>query len=360
MSSARPGVLCAMSGGVDSAIAAALLVEAGFEVIGVTFRIGGGAGAEAKGCCSARHACDAALCAERLGIPHFVEHVEEAFHREVVARFRADYAEGLTPNPCIECNRRVRFPALLEVADRLGLARIATGHYARIRPSVEGWPCLARGVDPAKDQSYVLYALGGATLARLELPLGGLRKSEVREAARRRGLAVAEKPESQDICFVPDGDYRDFLLEAGGTGAEPGPIVDSAGRELGRHEGTWRYTVGQRRGLGVSAPTPLYVLGVDPASRTVTVGPAEELLVEGLSAVSPVLSSVSAEALAAGMPARVQTRAHGEAHPARVSLREGALAVSFLTPTRRVAPGQSIVCYDWETDQVVLAGGVAD
>ncbi len=349
-----------MSGGVDSAVAAALLARAGHEVIGVTFRIGSGSGAEGRGCCSARQACDAAACAEALGLEHFVHHAEAEFHAAVVGPFAEAYLRGETPNPCIECNRAVRFPTMLRLADALGADAIATGHYARVEhDDASGRWCIARGADPTKDQSYVLYALGQETLARLLLPLGGIPKARTRELARELGLTVADKPDSQDICFVPDGDYRAYLLGAGLAGTEPGPIVDPTGNVLGRHEGTYRYTVGQRRGLGIGGGEPLYVLAVDPATATVTVGPAEELLAAGLRLANVVWGGAYPAALGGPLPVRVQMRAHGEAVEAMADLgASGGLTVTFTTPHRATAPGQSAVCYDAETGTRVLCGGI--
>jgi len=348
-----------MSGGVDSAVAAALLVEQGHEVIGVTFRIGSGAGIEARGCCSAQQACDAAECAAVLGIQHFVHHAEEDFRRHVVEPFARAYAAGLTPNPCIECNRFVRFPVLLRLADSLDAPLIATGHYARVeRRSADGRYCLSRAADDAKDQSYVLWALDQATLARLALPLAGMLKTEAREIARQRGLAVAEKRESQDICFVPDGDYREFLNDAGFADGGPGPIVDSTGTVLGRHQGTCRYTVGQRRGLGVAAGRPLYVLAVDPQSCTVVVGGAEELLSSELWAEQVVFGGAREDDLASPVAVRAQMSAHGHPAEATACLADGGLLLRYVRPTRTTAPGQSVVCYDAETGRQVLCGGV--
>lgn len=348
-----------MSGGVDSAVAAALLVEQGYEVIGVTFRIGSGAGTQTRGCCSAQQACDAAECAAALGIKHFVHHAEEDFHCHVVEPFARAYAAGLTPNPCIDCNRHVRFPALLRLADSLDARLIATGHYAQVeRHPDTGRFCLARAEDDAKDQSYVLWALDQATLARLLLPVGGLLKAEARAMARQRGLIVADKPESQDICFVPDGDYRQMLIDTEVEVGGPGPIVDTAGTVLGRHQGTYRYTVGQRRGLGVSAGRPLYVLAVDPDSCTVVVGGAEELLSDEVRAKQVVFGRAAEAEFSSPKPVRAQMSAHGRRVEAEAAWRDPELVVRFSVPTRTTAPGQSVVCYDAATGRQVLCGGV--
>jgi len=345
-----------MSGGVDSAVAAALLVEQGHEVIGVTFHIGA---AEDDGYASAGQAHDAAECAVALGIEHFFHHAEEDFRRLVVEPFARAYVSGITPNPCVDCNRYVRFPALLRLADAFDAPLIATGHYARVeRRGAHGRYCLARGQDEAKDQSYVLWALDQETLARLRLPVGGLLKDEAREMARRRLLPVAEKSESQDICFVPDGNYREFLVGAGVAGSGPGPIVDSSGIVLGRHQGTHRYTVGQRRGLGVSAGRPLYVLAVLPESSTVVVGGADELVCGELRAEQVVLGGASPGELCDWTPVRAQMSAHGSRVEAEAVWRDHELVVRFGCPTRPTAPGQSVVCYDAETGRQVLCGGV--
>jgi len=268
-------VLVAMSGGVDSSVAAALAAEAGWDVTGVHLKLADTPAhlqVQGKGCCTLADAEDARRVADTLGIPFYVWDMAEEFQRAVVDDFAAEYAGGRTPNPCARCNERVKVVGLLARARALGFDALATGHYAR----VEGGR-LYRGLDAAKDQSYVLYMLGPAALERLRLPLGRLTKPEVRATAARLGLRTAAKPESYDVCFVPDGDTAGWLERR--FGPRPGQVVDTAGRVLGHHRGAYRYTVGQRRGLGVAAPTPRYVLRVEPAAGRVVVGERAELAI---------------------------------------------------------------------------------
>ena len=270
-----PRVLVAMSGGVDSSVAAALAVEAGWDVTGVHLKLADTPGhlqVQGKGCCTLADADDARRVAGTLGVPFYVWDMAEEFQRAVVDDFAAEYAGGRTPNPCARCNEQVKVVGLLARARALGFDALATGHYAR----VEGGR-LYRGADAAKDQSYVLYMLGPAELEHLRLPLGGLTKPEVRATAARLGLRTAAKPESYDVCFVPDGDTAGWLERR--FGPRPGQVVDTAGRVLGHHRGAYRYTVGQRRGLGIAAPTPRYVLRVEPAAGRVVVGERAELAI---------------------------------------------------------------------------------
>ncbi|MGE5552005.1 MAG: tRNA 2-thiouridine(34) synthase MnmA, partial [Bacteroidota bacterium] len=309
---ARERVLVAMSGGVDSSVAAALLVEAGHEVIGATMQIWpawlpGGQGE--GGCCSLAAVEDARRVAAALGIPYYVLNLQESFADEVIAPFAEAYLRGVTPNPCLACNTRVKFGALLQKARALGAGRLATGHYARSGyEAARGRYLLRRGADARKDQSYALYGLNQAQLAASLFPLGEMTKGEVREKARHLGLPVAEKGESQEICFVPDNDYEGFLRSyVDGANSSPnplssteergdtspargvsslasGPIVDREGRVLGYHQGIAGYTVGQRRGLGISAPEPLYVLELRPERGEVVVGPEDALYEDELTA----------------------------------------------------------------------------
>ena len=280
-------VLAAMSGGVDSAVAAARAVEAGHEVTGVhlalsknpqSFRTG------ARGCCTAEDARDARRAADVIGIPFYVWDLAERFHADVVDDFVSEYAAGRTPNPCLRCNEKIKFEAVLDKALALGFDAVCTGHYARIVDRADGARELHRAVDPAKDQSYVLGVLDAAQLARAVFPLGGSLKTEVRAEADRRGLAVADKPDSHDVCFIADGDTRRFLASRLGT--ESGPIVDSSGKVVGSHQGAYAFTVGQRKGLRIGDPAgdgrPRYVLDISPVNNTVTVGMAEELEVAEL------------------------------------------------------------------------------
>ena len=299
-----PRVLVAMSGGVDSSVAAALAVEAGWDVTGVHLKLADTPGhlqVQGKGCCTLADADDARRVAGTLGIPFYVWDMAEDFQRAVVDDFAAEYAGGRTPNPCARCNEQVKVVGLLARARALGFDALATGHYAR----VEGGR-LYRGADAAKDQSYVLYMLGPAELEHLRLPLGGLTKPEVRATAARLGLRTAAKPESYDVCFVPDGDTAGWLERR--FGPRPGQVVDTAGRVLGHHRGAYRYTVGQRRGLGIAAPTPRYVLRVEPAAGRVVVGERAELAITTIELEQA--TATDGRPLRPGR-AKVRLRAHG-------------------------------------------------
>jgi tRNA-specific 2-thiouridylase len=339
-------VLAAMSGGVDSAVAAARAVEAGYEVTGVhlalsrnpqTYRTG------ARGCCTAEDARDARRAADVIGIPFYVWDLAERFHADVVDDFVAEYAAGRTPNPCLRCNEKIKFTAVLDRAVALGFDAVVTGHHARLDQDGR----LRRSVDPAKDQSYVLAVLTRAQLDRAVFPLGDSRKSQVRAEAADRGLAVAGKPDSHDICFVADGDTQRFLADR--LGERPGQIVDaSTGTVLGAHAGAYRYTVGQRRGLGLDRPAPdgrrRYVLSITPVSNTVTVGAAEDLDVAAVTGERPVWTG-SAAPPDGPVECQVQLRAHGEPVPAVVTVAGGTLTARLRRPVRGVAPGQSVVAY---------------
>jgi tRNA-specific 2-thiouridylase len=332
-----------MSGGVDSAVAAARAVDAGYDVTGVhlalarnpqTYRSG------ARGCCTLEDARDARRAADVIGIPFYVWDMADEFHASVVDDFVAEYAAGRTPNPCVRCNERIKFAAVLDRALALGFDAVVTGHHARLGPD----GLLRRSVDSDKDQSYVLGVLTGDRLAHARFPLGDSTKVRVREEAARRGLAVATKPDSHDICFIADGDTRAFL--AGRLGPAPGDIVDAAtGEVLGGHEGAFGYTVGQRKGLGLTRPAadgrPRYVLSITPVSNTVTVGPGEALDVSTVECGPPVWSRLPD----APVECEVQLRAHGEPVPAVVDVRADALVASLRRPVRGIAPGQSLVAY---------------
>ncbi len=275
----RRRILAAMSGGVDSAVAAALLAEAGHEVVGVFMclnvpRAEGEPGG--RTCCSPGDAADARAVAVRLGIPFHVLNFQGPFDR-LIDHFVAEYNRGRTPNPCIRCNSELKFGRLVEYADAIGAEAVATGHYARIVETPAG-PRLARGADPAKDQSYVLFAVSPATVGRMVLPLGEWTKDRVRAKAAELGLAVADKPDSQEICFVPDDDYAALVRRRTPGAVRPGEVLDAAGMAIGTHPGHQHFTIGQRRGLGIAAGSPVYVTAIDPVANTVTVGPAEALL----------------------------------------------------------------------------------
>lgn len=346
-----------MSGGVDSSVAAALLLERGYEVIGVTMRLGP---AELDGveglrtCCGLGEVEEARRVADQLGFPHYVLDFRQVFRDTVIEPFIAEYARGRTPNPCIRCNEHVKFTALLRRAEQLGVDYVATGHYARVGyDAARGRWTLRRGVDARKDQSYVLYPLRQEQLARTLLPLGDWTKVETRALAEKLGLRVARKAESQEVCFIPDRDVPRFLREHRPETVRPGPILDRSGRVLGEHPGVAFYTIGQRRRLGVSAPEPLYVVGLDPERHTVTVdtwagGFQQEFIVEAMHYVSEPPWSGSREVLA-------QVRYNMAAQPATVvPLSEQEVRVRFREPQRAITPGQAAVFYegDW-----VLGGG---
>jgi len=343
-------VLAAMSGGVDSALAAALAIEAGHEVVGVHMALARERAqmrSGSRGCCSIEDAGDARRAADVLGIPYYVWDLSETFEETVVADFLAEYAAGRTPNPCVRCNEHVKFDTLLDKATALGFDAVATGHYARV---VEhgGRRELHRSPNADKDQSYVLAVMGPERLARSVFPLGGFTsKAEVRAEAARRGLGVSAKPDSYDICFVADGDTQGFLRSR--LGAQPGEILDESGAVVGEHDGAYAFTVGQRRGLRLGRPAadgrPRYVLEVRPATNQVVVGAAELLTVDRVAGDRTVWLADDVDA-SAGIDAEVQVRAHGAPVPARVT-RTGDALVADLTGARLrgVAAGQSLVVY---------------
>jgi tRNA-specific 2-thiouridylase len=336
-------VLAAMSGGVDSAVAAARAVDAGHDVTGVhlalarnpqTYRSG------ARGCCTLEDSRDARRAADVIGIPFYVWDMADQFHADVVDDFVAEYAAGRTPNPCLRCNEKIKFAAVLDRALALGFDAVVTGHHARRDAAGR----LRRSVDLAKDQSYVLAVLTADQLAHSIFPLGDSTKAQVRAEAARRGLGVAEKPDSHDICFIADGDTRRFLAQR--LGEAPGDVVDAqTGEVLGAHQGAYAYTVGQRRGLRLDRPAPdgrpRYVLSITPKTRTVTVGPAEALDVSTVYGDRPVWN----DSERTPAECEVQMRAHGETVPATVTLDGARLTASLHRPARGIAPGQAIVAY---------------
>ena len=342
--------LVAMSGGVDSSVAAGLMKERGHEVIGVTLKLWSGPGGEAPtaGCCTVSDAEDARRVAGQLDVPYYVLDYTEEFGGGVVERFVSDYASGRTPNPCIECNRTVKFDALLSNLDDFDCDVLVTGHHARIEMGDDGRPVLLRGRDADKDQSYVLSMLGRAQLARLRFPVGDLTKTQVRAVAAELGLRTAGKPESMDICFVGRRDYRSFLRDRAPHAFAPGTIVDTDGRRLGDHDGVAGFTIGQRRGLGVATGEPRYVVDIDPDTATVVVGTRDRL---GVSALQ--LSAISWVAEPAMGAVTAQYRAHGEAVGATL---EGSTLI-FDTPQEAVAPGQTVSFY--RRDEVLGGGLIA-
>jgi tRNA-specific 2-thiouridylase len=345
----KPGckIVVAMSGGVDSSVAAALLREQGFEVTGLMLHLWADPETEFENrCCASNAVALARRVAEQLAIPFHVIDAQDLFRREVVAPMIADYARGRTPNPCLLCNRRVRWGFLMQHALALGAEYLATGHYARIRHSGGGYELL-RGVDSTKDQSYVLASLGQEDLGRTMFPLGGMPKTEVREHARHFKLPVAERPDSQDLCFIPGSDYRRFLKKYSPEAFKPGPILNRRGEVLGEHQGLPAYTIGQRKGIWVSSPHPLYALEIDPARNALIVGPAEEL---GHSSLRTERASwVRGEPPAQVFRATVKIRYTSEEQPAEVSADEtGGMRVRFDRPLRDITPGQSAVFYNGE------------
>ena len=354
-------ILAAMSGGVDSAVAAARAVDAGHEVVGVHLALSAKPASTregARGCCTLDDARDARRAADRLEIPFYVWDLAERFSADVVDDFADSYARGETPNPCLRCNERIKFAAVLDKALGLGFDAVVTGHHARLAQTSAG-PELRRSADFAKDQSYVLGTLRREQLAATVLPLGDSTKEQVRAEAAARGLAVASKPDSTDICFIPSGDTAGWLRDR--LGAAPGPVVDESGAVVGAHDGAYAYTVGQRKGLALGRPAvdgkPRYVLGIDPVTATVTVGSAEALDVRSLQADAAVRHAEWGDA---GVACLAQVRAHGTPVPAYARLDGDRLQVELETPIRGVARGQAVVLYTPDScgDRVIGGGWI--
>lgn len=348
-------IMVAMSGGVDSSLVAALLHEQGHEVTGVTMHLweGDDENLGPSQCCSLEMTADARRICNQIGVPYYVFNYQKEFRRSVIEYFMKEYVHGYTPNPCLACNRDLKFRFLLERSAALGFDALATGHYVRIEGDDALGYSLHRGVELAKDQSYVLYMLQQKELARLRFPLGDFSKAQVREMSRERGLITADRPESQDICFIPDNDYRRFLREEVPESIRPGPIVHiETGRVLGQHQGLPLYTIGQRRGIGVASSDPLYVTDLIVSENTLMVGPIEasmrhELVAESFSFVDGKWPSEPFSCLA-------QVRAHAKAVEVFVTPQEGRIHVRFSTPQRALTPGQAVVLYDGDR---VLGGG---
>jgi tRNA-specific 2-thiouridylase len=348
-------IVVAMSGGVDSSVTAALLAEAGYEVVGATMQLydHGKAVARANSCCAGRDIHDARRVADRLGIAHYVLDYERRFEDEVIRPFAAAYARGETPNPCIDCNRAIKFHHLLQAARELGAQALVTGHYARTVLGPAGWE-LRKGAEAARDQSYFLFALDQAALQFLRFPLGGMTKAAVRKEAARLGLQVAAKPDSQDICFVPEGAYAGLVGRLAPEALEPGDIVHVDGTVLGRHQGVGRFTIGQRRGIGLGGGPPLFVTALDAMAKRVVVGPRESLarrkvrlrdmhwLAEEGKSGDSIPVEVKLRSTRPPCPARLRLTAHGTAE------------VVLDVPEEGVAPGQACVAYAGER---VLGGG---
>lgn len=346
-------VMVAMSGGVDSATAAALLLEQGYDVLGVTMhlwcedKLGA---VHSRACCSAADIEDARNVCHRLGIPFYVLNFQDEFQQFVVDYFCKEYGSGRTPNPCLACNQHLKFDLLLRRALASGVDYLATGHYARI-DTHNGCVRLLKGVDPGKDQSYVLYTLGQQELSHLLFPVGDRTKAQIRRLAAERGLPVADKPDSQEICFLPEGDYRPFLAQR--LPHSPGDIADAKGHVLGRHDGVAFYTIGQRHGLGLTSAERLYVTDIDTTNNRVTVGPETELYSK-ICYVNYV-TFTSGQPPADSFEAEVKIRYKSPPSPALLEQKDGGLVVRFRTPQRAITPGQAAVFYRGDE---VLGGGI--
>lgn len=355
MGQAGRRVLVAMSGGVDSSVAAWLLREQGYACVGVTMKLfgGGSAGPDGGGpCCAPDNVGDAQAVARRMGIPHHVVDFSEEFGEKVIRHFVDAYERGETPNPCVDCNRSLKFGLLYGKALELGCDYIATGHYAQIVDCGGGGFRLSKAADLSRDQSYVLYPIPRGRLGHTLFPLGGLTKAQVREIAEAQGFANARKHDSQDICFIPDGDYLAFMERYTGKTYPAGDIIDLEGRVVGRHRGAAGLTIGQRRGVGVSSPGRIYVCGKCMADNTVTVGPEEELYSTGCVAVG---WNWLVETPDRPFEALAKTRYRQAEQPVTVSPRGGTVELAFAQPQRAVTPGQAAVVYD--ADGAVLGGG---
>ena len=344
-----------MSGGVDSSLAAALLKDAGYEVIGATMQLWPMQALEwdgFSGCCGLEAIVAAKQVAYELGIPHYVINLRDIFTQRVIANFYQEYSLGRTPNPCIRCNQYIKFDALLQRAKGLDAHFLATGHYARIEHSPNGYSLL-KAVDPTKDQSYFLYTLGQKQLQHLLFPLGNLSKVEVRRLAAELGLSTANRRESQDICFIPDNDYRSFIAKH--IPIKAGDIVNTEGKVLGKHKGLAQYTVGQRQGLGLASNERLYVLRFDVANNRLVVGTKDQLLSDRLFATN--LSWVSDKAPQEPIDITAKIRYKSPEAAARLHLNDGVAEVNFYQPQRAITPGQAVVFYQGEA---VLGGGIIE
>ena len=346
----KPKAVVAMSGGVDSSVSAALLKEDGYDVIGIMLKLWKGEDQNNNsGCCSLGAAEDARRVADVLDIPFYVFNFAERFEQTVIADFDSTYASGRTPNPCVRCNQWIKFDALLDRAKQLGAEVLATGHYARVESDGDRYRLL-RGADPAKDQSYVLWMLTQEDLRHTRFPVGDIPKSETRRIAAELGLRTAAKPDSQEICFVRGGDLDRYLTDKVEAANRPGPITDSEGRVLGEHRGVGRYTIGQRKRLGISLGVPVFVTGIDAGSNTLTVGSRDELGVSALELDEMSFVGPPPE----GDQVLVQYRSHGDVFPAAIS----APRVEFLEPAEAVAAGQSAVFYSASRPEELLGGGI--
>ena len=357
----KGNVMIGMSGGVDSSVAAAILLEKGYDVVGVTMQIWPDMGEDRQktegGCCSLSAVDDARRVADRLGIAYYVLNFKDIFQEKVIDYFKEEYIRGRTPNPCIACNRYVKFEALLQKAVSMGMDYVATGHYARTEyDHTSHRYFLKKSATAAKDQTYALYTLTQEQLSRTLFPIGDYTKDRVREYAREIGLTVASKPDSQEICFVEDDDYGRFICENSSYEVKPGDFLDISGRKLGKHKGIIHYTVGQRKGLGGSFGKPMYVVSVNPDDNTVVLGDENDVFTDSLYASD--LNFISIEGLQ--NPLRITAKIRYSAREAAARLDpvgEDRVRVEFETPQRAITPGQSVVFYDGET---VVGGGVIE
>ena len=357
----KGNVMVGMSGGVDSSVAAAILLDKGYDVVGVTMQIWPDMGEERQktegGCCSLSAVDDARRVAERLGIPYYVLNFKDVFQEKVIDYFKEEYIRGRTPNPCIACNRYVKFEALLQKAVSMGMDYVATGHYARTEYDQHSHRyLLKKSATAAKDQTYALYTLTQEQLSRTLFPIGDYTKDRVREMAREIGLTVASKPDSQEICFVEDDDYGRFISENSSFEVKHGDFLDISGKKLGKHKGIIHYTVGQRKGLGVSFGKPMYVVSVNPDENTVVLGEEKDVFTGSLTASD--LNFISIDGLKNQMKITAKIRYSAKEAVARLDpVDEGRVMVEFETPQRAITPGQSVVFYDGET---VVGGGVIE
>lgn len=353
---ANTTVVVAMSGGVDSSVAAALLVEEGYNVVGMMLRLWAEAGGSANRCCTPDAVADARRVADALGIPFYVRNYKELFKETVVQFFIDGYAQGVTPNPCIMCNREIRFNRLLKEALSLGGDYLATGHYVRVQQGEDGSYQLLKGIDHSKDQSYVLYTMTQERLARLKFPVGEYSKTKIRQIAKDKNLPVFNRPDSQDLCFLGDGDYRDFLKRQAPETVKPGNIVNTAGDILGEHKGLAFYTIGQRKGLGIYGPEKLYVIRMESETNTLVVGTADELGQRALVAQEVNFISGHAPREPLTVSAKIRYKA-GEMEGLLTTLPNQRAHLNFVSPLRDITPGQAVTFFQGEQ---VLGGGIIE